>query len=794
MRTNSKARLIVAAMSLALGLVLCGCDGDHGVDGAPGEQGDPGPKGDPGDPGDPGPKGDPGDPGDPGPKGDPGDPGDPGPKGDPGDPGDPGPKGDPGDPGDPGKDVTRVIDEACVVCHGEGRIADVAMHPGLQALADVDASIDGVDLVVDDISETVTLTVEFSVTDAEGRYIPGLGDESRPGRFAYLRFALSELQPAMVDSGDPDIWVSYTTGDRDPANLTDNGDGTYTYVFTTNLYDLYDPLLRHRLLLMVFGDIVEQAKNVTYDFVPEQLPGPFAFDTSRDIVTTAACNDCHGRLGSPLGDASFHGGSRYTAESCTVCHTTTLGDGLAELAPMVHQIHSAQKVSDEFDFSEVTYPQDLRNCDTCHAGPDGDNWNTRPSRTACGSCHEVDFDTGEGHDGGAQMNNERCSTCHPSEEIREYHLTERSTPNNPEVPEGLVNIEYVIDEVTVNDSNEPVVSFHINQDGAPLDLSTFPPAGFSGGPSFLVAYAMPQDGVAEPSDYNNLGRSAGQPASVSLASVAAGLTGSPDSYTAVLDSAPFPAGATLRAVALQGYFSQTIDLDDDGTDESVQRRTYSVVGGVTGDTLRREVVEVPKCLNCHESIEAHGGNRVDNAQVCVVCHNPNLSSSGRAADATQTAQSQKDALAAAGFDPDDPLTWPEATNNFKDLIHGIHAAAERTFDYEFVRNRQNGIYYNWSEVTFPGIISDCETCHMEGTYGADLPVGVLSTTDITTDGVNASTDDVQAARDSVPNDTDLINSATASACYQCHDRNPAAAHFSQNGGVIDAERASALGD
>jgi len=75
-----------------------------------------------------------------------------------------------------------------------------------------------------------------------------------------------------------------------------------------------------------------------------------------------------------------------------------------------------------------------------------------------------------------------------------------------------------------------------------------------------------------------------------------------------------------------------------------------------------------------------------------------------------------------------------------------------------------------------------------------LPAGVLVSTDITTDGVNATREDVIAARDSVPNDTDLINSPTAGTCYMCHDSNPAAAHFGQMGGVIDAERAGALGE
>ncbi len=761
---------------LATTLVLAGCEGDDGNPGPAGQQGEKG------DPGDPGPKGDPGDPG---PKGDPGDPG---PKGDPGDPGPEGP---------PGEDATRVINESCTVCHGDGRLADVqTVHAGLDVPAEVLASIDAVEIAVDDDAQTATLTVDFTVTDEEGNPIPHLGDADprRPDRFAYLRFALSKLEPA-AGSGDPDAWVYYTSGDRTPENLTDHGDGSYTYVFATNLYDMYEPNLRHRLLLMVY-DAVPQSENVTYDFVPDQLPGPFEFATSRDIVTTDACNSCHGRLGSTLGSASFHRGTRYLTEACAVCHTSALGGeevaGEAEFAPMVHNIHAGNDLGELGDFSEVTYPQDLSNCAKCHAGADGDHWNTRPSRTACATCHhdDVNFDTGEGHDGGPQATNQLCAGCHPVTDIQEDHLTENSTPNNPDVPEGLANFEYVIEEVTVNASNEAVVTFHINKDGSPLDLATtYPPEGLSGGPSFLVAYALPQDGVADPVDYNNLDRSAGQPASVSLQSLAASLAGAPDSYTATLTAAPFPAGATMRAVALQGYFSQVID------DETFARHTPSVVKEVTDDAVRRQVVDIPKCLGCHEILELHGGNRVNNVQVCVLCHNPELSSSGRASDPANLSQTERDQINDAGYDADDPLTYPEATNNFKELIHGIHAAAERTFPYEFVRNRgTSGVYYyDWSEKTFPGILSNCETCHKPGTYDADLPAGVLVTTDVTTDGINASTDDVQAARDSVPNGTDLVNSPTASACYMCHDSNPAAAHFGQNGGVIDMEREGALG-
>lgn len=726
--------------------------------------------------------------------------------------------------GDPGT-VQHVIQESCLVCHGDGRVADIAtVHPALVPISDVQASIDSVSVAVDDGAQTATLTVSFTVKDERGDPIRHLGDANptNPARLAYLRFALAKLEPAAQGSGDPDLWVNYTRGDRSAANLTDHEDGTYTYVFATDLYSLYDASRRHRVLLIVFDDIVEQAKNVTYDFVPEQLPGPeFVFDLSRDIVATSACNECHGRLGSPLSAATFHGGTRYLTEGCVVCHTTLGDEAEFRFAPFIHKIHSAKRVNDEVDFTNVTFPQDLKNCAKCHAGTDGEHWNTRPSIEACGSCHDdVDFATGTNHDGGAQANNANCKTCHPPNgglsPIIEAHLTEISTPHNPDVPEGLVNFAYVIEEVTVSQARQPVVKFRILLDGEPVTFNTFTQGGttlidnFTGSPGFIVGYALPQDGIETPADYNQLGQAAGQPASVSILNVWNGTQGTlsgPDesgNYIATLNgsnnSALFPEGAMMRAVAIQSYFTQVSPAS--------ARHAVSVVQPVTGDTVRRKVVEVAKCTNCHEALQLHGGSRVNEVQVCVICHNPNLSSSGRGSDPVgllnnPNASASAKAAAQATIDAvgTDPLVYPESTMQFRNLIHGIHSAAKRTFPFEFVRDRGNSgvFYYDFSEVTFPGILSNCETCHVPGTaegrvYDAYLPEGVLISTDFTTDGLGTTKEGIQAARQSVPNATDLINSPIAGTCYMCHNSNPAAFHFGQMGGVIDGERSEALGE
>jgi len=192
---------------------------------------------------------------------------------------------------------------------------------------------------------------------------------------------------------------------------------------------------------------------------------------------------------------------------------------------------------------------------------------------------------------------------------------------------------------------------------------------------------------------------------------------------------------------------------------------------VDGDDVRRTSVNMDKCLDCHEIFEGHGGNRVDDPQVCVTCHVPNLSSSGRTVN----------------------LAHPEATNNLRDMLHGIHGAGVRTTAYEFVRIRGGNEYvYDWSHVEFPGEISNCETCHDAGAFELPLVDNTLVTTNVTTDGVNAAPADVTAARATVPNATDLIISPMTSSCYFCHDGEAAVAHMEQNGGAIDWPRAQYL--
>lgn len=659
------------------------------------------------------------------------------------------------------------------------------------------AAIIGLTIPQDSIKVVIgrTTDVTFSVTDAYGRPVVGIETLAEEDD-RFVRFTLVKLVAGT--NGDSDSWSSYIRDEdgvptydspRQGGILALNPDNTYTYTFA---YDVrgdaaFDRTVTHRLGgQMGNSDAGLTALNIVFDFVPDKKP----VTSTREISLTSACNECHGRL-------VIHG-RRYEMGYCVTCHNPAcVVDGESfDMASMTHKIHAADPEYLGGDFAEVTYPQDLLNCRKCHDGadegtPQGDNWKNKPSIDACGSCHTgVNFATGEGHP--AQANNAACATCHPPTAIETAHLTANATPNNPNLPAGVPKIAYAISEVSVAGNGAPTITFAITADGSLVDVNNLP-AGFSGSPSFLLAYALPQDGVAAPSDYNNLGRKAAQPRSVSIADIATGdkgsVTCSGSSCTATLTDT-FPAGATLRAIGLQGYYS--IDTTGDG-ESDYSLHTPSVVAPVPGDAVRRTVIDNNKCFNCHEWFEGHGGNRVLNMEICVLCHVPNLSSSGR-----EITEPSDEVVAALG---PDTLTYPEATQNMKEMIHGIHASAVRTTDYEHVRNRNNGLYYNWSEVTFPTDVGNCLVCHIDATedqpatYQLPLVENVLMTINRTTgvaDGMDATQADVTTARETVPNGTDWVFTPATGACYSCHDSGEAVAHMTLNGGAIDQNRSAVL--
>ena len=611
--------------------------------------------------------------------------------------------------------------------------------------------------------------------------------------------------------------------------------------------------------------------NLFYDFIPATGQVVSSSDESRNIVDVSACFQCHSQFTWHGGDAlDGTPGSRQDTRYCVVCHTeqrkwgrsdATIAGGTATnptgytgstyrmnfegydafgtgqlwgqsagLMPrLIHRIHKGEDLARTgynyagVAFNHVTYPQQRQNCRKCHAGPDGENFKNVPNRAACGACHDnINFSTGENLTNPAKphaplANDANCGLCHTPDAIEAVHTTDNPTANNPSVPTDAVNFTYEIQSVTVTATTQPVIKFRILRDGTPVVFNGTTSGtggnvlgGFTGNPSFVIAYAMAQNGVV-PADYNNLGNAAGQPQTVSLGNLTStdaswtyapttsyGTLSAPDAngyYTATVTNAArgFPSGSTMRAVGLQGYFTQvyTTDRNGDGVvnaSDNLARHAISVVKGVGGDAQRRAIIDPAKCGNCHEWLELHGGNRVvgvgsDPTQpvVCLMCHNPNLSSSGRWANVANLNAENAAALTADGYNAADPATWPEATQNFKNLVHQIHGSRKRTNEFRHVRDRgTSGVfYYNWSHVTFPGILRNCETCHKAGTaggYDGNIPAGALPTTNIT--GAAA------ADRTTVPNASDDVTLPFLATCVGCHDDATARSHMTANGGVF----------
>jgi OmcA/MtrC family decaheme c-type cytochrome len=500
-------------------------------------------------------------------------------------------------------------------------------------------------------------------------------------------------------------------------------------------------------------------------------------------------------------------------------------------------------------FNNNAFPQSVTNCSKCHDGSatavnktaNGDNWKSTPSTLACGSCHDgINFTTGTGvtladkaadvaagkaigttrtgHAAGANAANSQCSLCHTAEKIAVYHAAQNASLNNPTVQAGLKNFKYEIKSAAATATNVTVV-FKITMDGtpvtylAPAAAMANPLSGFTGSPGFLLAYAKAQDGIASPADYNNLGNGVAnaQPVSISIANLldtsraaTSGTLAGPDAsgyYTAtIVGTNVFPAGATLRTVALQGYFTQIAP--------AAGRHTLSVVKTVTGDAVRRSVVDSNKCGNCHEWFEGHGGNRnigygSEGIVVCVVCHNPGLVTSGRGIpDASLTAYpftaADNAILARWKFDktlPNAALALPQVTNGFKDMIHGIHAGVDRVNPIQIARDRTPSAInlIDGANIEFPGNLNNCESCHFRGAY-SNVPANVLSSTQEADNGVflngtSRTPADAKAALKQ-PNALDKVTTPFTASCVSCHDKTTAKAHMASNGGQILVARSA----
>ena len=620
---------------------------------------------------------------------------------------------------------------------------------------------------------------------------------------AAQRLPTTDNQGKMVDNGDGSYTYTFYRNIKEAQALVDAPTNVYSSVkLKADLGDLsYNPALTHRVAMQLQGTMPGTGTNTPdgitvratvastnpvaafLDFRPDGA----AMTEGRTITKVDACQSCHAGV-------VLH--ARKDPNLCVTCHTDQIKYGYAlptldasgnyplvagatvrdsaavtvdgatkfsnfNFPRWVHKLHMGEElVKQNYNMGGVTpndiaYPQDVRNCTKCHtasaATPQGNNWKTKPTRLACGSCHDgIDFTTGTGtalkvgatgHMAGkGYTNDEKCSSCHEAADIAAYHIPVtpidpnniRSTPvggnqrtnaasiaaytNN--LPVGAIPISYDVTSVTVDASKHAVVKFKLLMNGVSVAPNTYSAAGkteiwdnFVGSPSVYVRFNAEQDGIAAPSDFNanvsgymkNLwnGTATGTGAGTLAYDTATGI------FTATLTGVAIPTTAKM----VVGGIGYTYDLVS--TPPLVQTNLVKYpydattkVGGLlvaapnawrAQASSRRILVENSRCNTCHEKIGVfgkssfHGAQRND-APTCNFCHNPVTASSGWSANAST-------------------------------FIHGIHAGAGGSAGPGLSKKRTEK--FTWEnnafvEVGYPGGISKCEACHLPDVvnYGA----------------------------------------------------------------------------
>jgi OmcA/MtrC family decaheme c-type cytochrome len=659
-----------------------------------------------------------------------------------------------------------------------------APGPSIATLADATA----LNITITGASVGSPPVVSFSVTNQDGVAVAGFAETD-------LRFNIAKLIP-----GAPSRWQNYINrassgavqGSQERSRtgypwgtLVDNKNGTFTYTFATDITNAaatcpapctdadgvaldtsYQPTLTHRVTIQQSNTALPKA-NATYDFVP----AGGAVSTTREIVKTATCNECHNQL--------VAHGSRIETKLCVTCHNPgSWVAGVAGTTPntpvdfkvMIHKIHQGEELPSvkagtpyaigSADFSTVVFPYsafklgDTRACAKCHDGAvtaQGDNWKNQPSKAACSSCHDdVYFGTSPdplktayqtvshmtvsanaGAAAPADPADSTCITCHGAGQVADL-VVKHDLPNLLKA-EGAKYQFNILTVTNTGPGQSPQITFSITNpaDGSKYDLKTDTRLS-AGSISLLVGWNN--------TDENNAGSTSNpaQPLTVGLTGSSAANAADNGNLTYTVDLAlvTLGTGVTNRVIpaSMTGsgrvaiYGRASVDVDGDTVKDTVRIKAAYKDYAITDATpvARRQVVDIAKCDKCHDQVSLHGDSRTNEPGLCVICHNPN------ATDVTRRPKT--------GGIPDPTLTLDtkkEEAIDFKRLIHGIHAAAKT--DYPVApatvgvtahgfRNKglvvwgypgaasclTGGVYTcqnDFSDVRFPGILNDCSTCH-----------------------------------------------------------------------------------
>ncbi|HZD55449.1 MAG TPA: OmcA/MtrC family decaheme c-type cytochrome, partial [Anaerolineales bacterium] len=501
--------------------------------------------------------------------------------------------------------------------------------------------------------------VSLSLTDADGRPLPPddlegygftlaqiiVGEETDISHYQNLLVHDVEGQPYTVagEERQPALAQATQPFADSEGTWSENEDGTLTYTFANAPTSEVNPDLTTVVGVYAYKDERNSVANDVFTFVPSGGEP----SVTREVVLTENCNNCHNPL-------ALHGGVRREVGLCVTCHTEQNIDpetgNVLNFRVMVHKIHRGEFLpsvlagepyqiigfrQSSHDYGEVAFPQDVRNCTTCHTGAaDSENYKTKPQAAVCTACHDdVNLETGENHPAGPQTDAE-CASCHVPDG-QEFDLSVTGSMTIPQQSNQIkgVNLEIVSVE-NILPGESPVITFKVTDNEgnmiAPADMD------YLG-----VTYAGPT------SDYANrvtevIFRSPSEePPAVEDVGDGA--------YSYAFQSA-IPNDATgTYGFGMEGYVNETISgVEDPVRVAGFNPVTYAALDG-SEPSPRRQVVDRELCNACHKDLALHGGIR-KNPEYCVMCHN--------------TAASDEEVRPAEAM--------PPTSIHFKVLIHKIH--------------------------------------------------------------------------------------------------------------------------
>lgn len=707
------------------------------------------------------------------------------------------------------------------------------------ATANPSAPFTGLPLGVPAVSVSSPPVVNFVIKTTDGRIVTGLTTNE-------VRAAIAKLIPEDSGgngTGDTDRWVNYVyrlrTGTAFPdgawqattetaASLTYNAEGGYySLQFTTDITTavepntgelIWDPAATHRIALQVqirksdTDRTTVAVSNPYFDFTFNAVGNSQAVsaDKTRKVVDKSACNECHNKL-------AAHGGGRVDPQYCVLCHNPSTTDpvtgNVVDFTVMVHKIHKGRALATPYvigtdDFSDIGFPQDLRNCTKCHSGDktdaqgnlltlQGDNWMEIPTQQACQSCHEsVDFNDHEGFDfiadDGAE-DNSLCASCHVS---RNGPLNIANTHwNQAEI--NAQNYQFNIEDVTYDAlSRQITVDYSVtnpNAGGSAYDLTADCTGDCVSGNKFynLRIYAGTLNLIGAP---NNIADYTGTVNDRAVFGTDLGGHHYRLSLPVLADTSAEFAHGTARVVSTGQVLEELITNQNSGqTDPSVivnipVQNAYQEIALDGALQPRRMVVSTAKCNACHSTLgTATGSNTLANAfhsggrntvEACVVCHNAYRTST------TLMTDPNGDVLPVF---PETSIFAGRTFNqsfDFKNMIHGIHGGERRSAP--FTHGNPPGEVENFTElVAYPGILADCTTCHEGDSYRNDRsPLGT-SVLSLSTSASNPNLDLLEFIKNSdglvdplqVP-----VFSQRAASCVGCHDTAANRLHMQEQGG------------